>query len=100
MICTIVLSEKIRTPSRGQEFETSARNLLYFIYCPFFTLDNSEVSAKIEYIKVRVERFQDLLNNTNTAQNRDFQDLRRGGCAGGLVLSSLLFSLPTARVYV
>ncbi|CAM9495572.1 unnamed protein product, partial [Hapterophycus canaliculatus] len=36
-----------------------------------------EVFAKIEYIKVRLERFQDLLNNTNTAQNRDFQDLRR-----------------------
>ena len=41
----------------------------------------SEVSAKIEYIKVRLERFQDLLNNTNTAQNRDFQDLRKGACA-------------------
>lgn len=58
------------------------RNLLSFAF-PSLTLDTSEVSAKVEYIKVRLERFQDLLNNTNTAQNRDFQDLRRGGCAGG-----------------
>ncbi|CAM9099750.1 unnamed protein product [Ectocarpus sp. 6 AP-2014] len=44
---------------------------------PFYAV-RDEVSAKIEYIKVRLERFQDLLNNTNTAQNRDFQDLRKG----------------------
>lgn len=39
---------------------------------------DSEVSAKIEYIKVRLERFEDLLTNTNTAENRDFQELRKG----------------------
>lgn len=56
--------------------------LMLLCFCSFpgaFTR-TSEVSAKIEYIKVRLERFQDLLNNTNTAQNRDFQDLRKGGC--------------------
>eukprot|EP00904_Undaria_pinnatifida_P006615 jgi/Undpi1/3083/HiC_scaffold_15.g06457.m1 len=37
-----------------------------------------EVSAKIEYLKVRLERYEDLLHNTNTAQNRDFQELRKG----------------------
>lgn len=47
---------------------------------PPATWNIREVCAKIEYIKVRLERFEDLLNNTNTAQNRDFQDLRRGGC--------------------
>lgn len=39
----------------------------------------SELSAKVEYIKVRLQRLEDLLNNTNTAQNRDFQELRKGG---------------------
>lgn len=44
---------------------------------PFYAV-RDEVSAKIEYLKVRLERFQDLLHNTDTAQNRDFQDLRKG----------------------
>lgn len=39
---------------------------------------HSELSAKIEYIKVRLERYRDLLHNTNTAENRDFQELRKG----------------------
>ncbi|CAM9297695.1 unnamed protein product [Ascophyllum nodosum] len=44
---------------------------------PFYAV-RDEVSTKIEYIKVRIERFRDLLNNTNTAHNSDFQELRKG----------------------
>lgn len=44
---------------------------------PFYAV-RDELSAKIEYIKVRLERYQDLLNNTNTVENRDFQELRKG----------------------
>ncbi|CAN0033595.1 unnamed protein product, partial [Discosporangium mesarthrocarpum] len=44
---------------------------------PFYAV-RDEVSAKIEYIKVRLERFNDLLVNTNTSENKDFQELHSG----------------------
>ncbi|CAM9677548.1 unnamed protein product [Phaeothamnion confervicola] len=42
---------------------------------PFYVVKD-EVSSKVEYIKVRLDRFRDLRDSTNTASNKEFQQLR------------------------
>mmetsp|Transcript_25421 Transcript_25421/g.33188 ORF Transcript_25421/g.33188 Transcript_25421/m.33188 type:complete len:263 (+) Transcript_25421:86-874(+) len=43
---------------------------------PFYVVKD-EIQAKIEYSRVRHTRFQDLLQNTNTATNSEFRDIRK-----------------------
>jgi len=43
---------------------------------PFYVVKD-EIQAKLEYAKVKHARFQDLLENTNTATNNEFREIRK-----------------------
>ena len=61
----------------------SSNSFLFFVLCYgdcFITTSNvaSNVNSNVEKTKLKHEKFQDLVMNTNTYNNSEFKELRKG----------------------
>lgn len=57
---------------------TLPHSLYSLIFFPFPLLFYSNVNSQVEKIKVRHEKFLDLVKNTDTSSNGEFKELRAG----------------------
>ena len=53
----------------------------------------SNVQTYVDRIKIRHEKFQDLVFNSNTANNSEFKDVRKGGYIYVCVVSFVVIFL-------